>query len=152
MKQLNEACLIPEIQVVYHSSISKDSKVVKSSKDAFDIFSSVYDMTTIEWREEFRVLYLTRINDVLGVHLIGIGSATGTVVNIKAIVAVSSKINASGIILCHNHPSGSLKPSDSDIALTRKVGKGLELVEAKLLDHLIITKQGYFSFADEGML
>ena len=80
------------------------------------------------------------------------GGMSGTVADPKLIFAAALKAGASGMILSHNHPSSNLQPSDADILLTKKVKAGGELLEISVLDHLIVTSEGYFSFADEGLL
>jgi DNA repair protein RadC len=89
---------------------------------------------------------------VLGVVDISQGGLSGTVADPKVIFAAALKSCASGIVLAHNHPSGKLDPSREDIALTNKIKAGAELLDLKVLDHLIISKDSYYSFADEGMM
>jgi DNA repair protein RadC len=89
---------------------------------------------------------------VLGVVDISQGGLSGTVADPKVIFAAALKSCASGIVLAHNHPSGELDPSREDIALTNKIKAGAELLDLKVLDHLIISKDSYYSFADEGMM
>ena len=107
---------------------------------------SSWDSDTIELQEEFKVLLLNRANEVLGIYPLSKGGITGTVVDQRLIFAVALKCNATGIILCHNHPSSTLKPSDSDITLTRSIKKCADLLDITLLDHLIITKKGFLVF------
>ena len=107
-------------------------------------------MDTIELQEEFKVVLLNRANEVLGVYSLSKGGITGTIVDQRLIFAVALKCNATGIILCHNHPSGNLKPSEADVTMTSKIKKCGELFDISLLDHLIITKNGYFSFTQDG--
>ena len=102
--------------------------------------------------EEFVILCLNRANKVLGYSKISQGGLSGTVADPKVIFQVALKSNASSIILCHNHPSGNTKPSDNDIQLTKKLKKAGEFLELNVLDHLIITSDAYFSFADESLL
>lgn len=97
-------------------------------------------------------MLLNRANKVLGVFEVSTGSTTATVADPKIIFAAAIKANASGIIIAHNHPSGNLSPSQQDIDLTRKVKDGGKILEVQLLDHVIITTESYYSFADEGIL
>lgn len=106
----------------------------------------------MEIREEFNILLLNRANHVLGWFNVSIGGVASTVVDPKVIFSVALKCNASGIILSHNHPSGNLNPSDADLNLTKKLNSGGKLLEINILDHLILTTDRYYSFADEGML
>ena len=89
---------------------------------------------------------------MLGVFEVSSGGFTGTVADPKLIFASAIKANACGIILSPNHPSGSLQPSQSDIDLTKKMRDGGKLLEVQVLDHIILSKEGYYSFADEGLL
>ncbi len=89
---------------------------------------------------------------MLGLYPLSKGGITGTIVDQRLIFAVALKCNATGIILCHNHPSGKLLPSEEDITLTKSIGKCAELLGVSLLDHLIISKNGFYSFSNEGKL
>ena len=102
--------------------------------------------------EEFWILYLNNANAVLSISQLSKGGITGTVVDIRLILKQALQCGAVGLIVAHNHPSGQLKPSRSDIALTQKLAKAATLVDIKLLDHLIITESSYFSFADEKLI
>ncbi|WP_435262103.1 RadC family protein [Tenacibaculum sp. nBUS_03] len=102
--------------------------------------------------EEFWVLYLNNSNKVLAKQQISKGGLTATLVDIRIILKKALELFAIGLILCHNHPSGKLKPSKSDIELTEKIKKATFTLDLKLLDHLIITEKAYFSFTDERVL
>ena len=102
--------------------------------------------------EEFWVLYLSNSNKVLQKKQLSIGGQTGTVVDIRLLLSKALEVGAVGIILSHNHPSGTLKPSDADLELTQRIKAAAATLEIKLLDHLIVTEKTYFSFADEGVL
>ncbi len=122
---------------------------IRSSKDAFQILAPlVMDLP----HEEFWILLLNRANKVIAREQVSIGGVTGTVVDAKIIFRKALSNLACGIILCHNHPSGNLNPSQADLEITRKLKRAGETLEINILDHLIITENGYFSFADEGKL
>jgi DNA repair protein RadC len=142
---------VSEIKVAYSTSDTPKVKI-KSGDDAYNILLDSWDMDTIELQEEFKVLLLNRANEVLGIYPLSRGGITGTVVDQRLIFAVALKCNATGIIICHNHPSGKLLPSEADITLTKSIGKCANLLEINLLDHLIITKNGFYSFSNEGKL
>ena len=89
---------------------------------------------------------------MIGIFEVSSGSATGTIADPKLIFAAAIKANACGVIVAHNHPSGALKPSGADIELTKKIKQAGTFLEIQILDHLIITSEGYYSFADEGMM
>ena len=123
-----------------------------SSKDVEKVFRKIWKPNTIEYKEQFYVLCLSRSNHVLGYFLHSCGGLSGTVVDVKQILAVAIKSNAASIILCHNHPSGNLTASNADKALTRKIVNASVLLDISVLDHLILTEHSYYSFADEGTL
>jgi DNA repair protein RadC len=127
----------------------KDRPYIKSSQDAFNaIAPMIMDLQ----HEEFWVLMLNRGNQVLKRVQVSLGGVSGTIVDAKIIFKKALEIPASAIILCHNHPSGNLHPSGEDIKITNKVKEGGKLIDINVLDHLIVSERGYFSFADEGML
>lgn len=122
---------------------------VKSSQDAFQMLEPVLaDLN----HEEFWILLLNRNNRIIKKVKISSGGVSGTVVDHRIIFKNAIEALASSIILCHNHPSGNLKPSSEDINITNTIKKAGELLDIKVLDHLIISDEGYFSFADESYL
>jgi DNA repair protein RadC len=144
---------LAEIKVSYSTKIpSKERPQVTSSTTAYHIFKQYWNKDTIELQEEFNIMYLNRANRVLGIYNLSKGGIAGTVVDARIIFGVAVKCNAVSLILGHNHPSSNLKPSQADIDLTRKLiqaGKTLDIV---VLDHLIVTKEGFYSMADEGVI
>lgn len=102
--------------------------------------------------EEFWVLYLNNSNAVLEKSQLSKGGITGTLVDVRLLFKKAIELSAVAIILCHNHPSGKLKPSNADKALTNKIIEASKTLDIKLLDHLIVTEKSYFSFADEGLI
>ncbi len=131
------------------TSLAKKLKQISSSNDAYQIFSPI--LSDLK-HEEFWILLLNRNNRVLGAKQISSGGVSGTVVDPKVIFKVALDKLASAIILSHNHPSGNLKPSKQDIAITKKLSIAGNAIEIKVLDHIIVTQTGYYSFADEGIL
>jgi DNA repair protein RadC len=122
---------------------------VKSSETVFKIFHPL--MGDLE-HEEFWLLMLNRANRVLGKYKVSQGGLSGTVIDTRIILKKALDNLASSIIVCHNHPSGNKQPSDADVKITEKLKKAAEMLEIKLLDHLIIADKSYFSFADEGLI
>ncbi len=122
---------------------------IKSSADAFEI---IYPQVADCPYEQFWVLFLNKANRKLSIQCISEGGLDSTVVDPKRIYKIALEENAAGLILCHNHPSGRLFPSDSDIRLTEKIKKSGEFLDIKVLDHLIVGDEKYYSFADEGKL
>lgn len=102
--------------------------------------------------EEFWVVYVNQANTILKVERAGAGGLTSTTVDIRNIVKTAVAVSATGLFLCHNHPSGSLKPSEPDIMLTQKIRKAAEVFDIRIQDHIIIHKEDAFSFYAEGLL
>ena len=123
--------------------------VIASSKDAYNVIAAVLSDLP---HEEFWVIYLNRKNEVLKKEIISKGGVTGTIADSKIIFKSAIEQLASAIVLCHNHPSGSLKPSPADISLTKKIKETGTLLDTPVLDHLIIGEKAYFSFADENLM
>lgn len=151
VKTINPLNEVAEIKVSYKTTNTPKIKITSVNK-AFEVLLNSWDLDTIELQEEFKVLLLNRANEVLGIYPLSKGGITGTVVDSRLIFAVALKCNATGILLCHNHPSGNLKPSDADVTLTKSIKKCADFLDITLIDHLIITKNGFFSFSNEGKL
>lgn len=150
---ISELYQLTEIELTYKTSRPYNERhKVESAKDAFDLFRNNWNENKIELLEQSKILLLNRAMQVLGISHISSGGTSGTVVDPKQVFAVALKANASGIILAHNHPSGSLNPSDADIKLTNRLYKAGKLLDIGVLDHLIITKDNYYSFAEAGRL
>jgi DNA repair protein RadC len=122
---------------------------VKSSRTVFHLF---YPLLGDLEHEEFWLLMLNRANRVLGRFKVSQGGLSGTVIDTRIILKKALDTLASSIIVCHNHPSGNNQPSDADVRITEKLKKASEMLEIKLLDHIIIADKSYFSFADEGLI
>jgi len=122
---------------------------ITSSKIIFEIMQPIIGELP---HEEFWVLYLNNANKVIAKNQLSKGGMTGTVVDVRIILKSALESGAVGILLCHNHPSGNLKPSEVDIEITKKVKTAGKSLDINVLDHLIITQNGYYSFADEGIL
>ena len=142
---------IAEISIKYEPNFKmSELPKVSSSKDAYDILSDSWE--DIVYRESFKILLLNRGNKVLGISTISKGGISGTAADPKIIFQIAIKANASSIILAHNHPSGNLKYSTQDLALTKKIIAAGKMLEIEVLDHIILTDSGYYSFADYGMI
>ncbi len=145
------ACL-QEIQLSYKRKVKLENRFsIKQSSDASKYAKAIWD-DTIELNESFYVLYLDRKNNVLGWINLAKGGVSGVAVDQKILFATGLKALCSGIIVLHNHPSGNLKPSEADRNITNKLLKICNLLDIVLLDHIIITEESFFSFADEGLL
>jgi DNA repair protein RadC len=130
-------------------SEAEDVLQIKCSKDVADIFHPLLSDLV---HEEFWILFLNRSNRVIGRMKLSQGGISGTVTDVRIVMKKAIECLASGIIICHNHPSGNLNPSDSDTKITRKIKDAGELMDVQLLDHLIISEKDYYSFADNGLL
>jgi len=126
-----------------------DKVKLTSSKEAYEYLRPVLEDLP---HEEFWILFLNRANKIIGKQLIGRGGISQTTADVKIVFKKSIDKQASAIILAHNHPSGNIKPSESDIQLTRKIKNGSELLDIQVLDHLIVGDGNYFSFNDSGMM
>lgn len=126
-----------------------DRKKITSSKDVFEVFQP--NMADSQY-EEFWILLLNRANKIIGKYQVSQGGVSGTIADPKRIFNLALSNLASGIILCHNHPSGNIKPSEQDIKLTNKIASGAKYMDINLLDHIILGDENYYSFADDNKL
>lgn len=151
--QFPEWTRVAEVELVYKTKVKASERpMVKDSKDIYNILRQVWDENKIEMLEEFKVVFLNRANRVTGVYDASSGGITGTVADPRLILAAAIKSLAVSIILSHNHPSGNLKPSKADEELTQKIKTAAAYHDIRVIDHIIITTEGYYSFADEGLL
>ena len=142
---------LPEIQLSYRRGTEAIVKITKV-EDAYLIFKSLYDVNTIDYIESSYALFLNRANNTIGWLKLSQGGTCATIIDTKVLFATALKCGASAIIISHNHPSGQLKASEQDIRITKKLKEVGCLLEIAILDHLIITSEGYFSFANDGIL
>jgi DNA repair protein RadC len=145
---------IPEIKISFKVDKVKKSEMtqISTSKQGYDVLREVFNADTIDWLEEAIVLCLNNASKVVGFYKLSTGGVTGTVMDPRIIFTVALNCGASGIVIAHNHPSGTLKPSQNDIDITYKIREGGKLLNIKLLDHIIVTDEGYYSFGDDGKL
>jgi DNA repair protein RadC len=144
---------VAEIQLAYRSNVKPSMRPkISTSRDAFEVLRRSWDLDKLEFVEQFKVLLTNRANKVLGIFEVSTGGITGTVADPKLIFVAAIKANACGVLVAHNHPSGNLQPSQADIELTKRIKEGGKLLDIQLLDHLIITSEGYCSFSDEGII
>jgi DNA repair protein RadC len=121
---------------------------VTSSKTIFEIMQPIIGELP---HEEFWIVYLNNSNKIISKSQLSKGGITGTLVDVRLVFKTALEMGATGLILCHNHPSGTLIPSDADKQITRKLKLAGDSLEIKVLDHLIVTETNYFSFVDEGI-
>jgi DNA repair protein RadC len=147
-----KAFKMAEVEINYkNGSGYSDMVKITCSTDCDKYFRAIWS-DRMQYLEEFKVLCLNRANMVLGWAGVSQGGISGTVVDPKVIFQIGLKANASSLVFAHNHPSGNVQPSESDIRLTRRLKEAGDVVEIQVLDHLIITPDEYYSFADEGLL
>lgn len=131
-----------EIKLTYITKQKpSDRYQIKNSQDAAELFFEVWNMETIEFIEDVKILLLNRDNRVLGIANLSTGGITGSIIDTRVVLQYALKSNATAVILAHNHPSGSTKASEADIHITRKLRDALKVCDISLLDHLIITKE-----------
>jgi DNA repair protein RadC len=143
---------VPEIKIRYNRTRKSFLGKVTNSKDAADFIRKVYSRGMLQLQEGFVVLYLNRANKILGYYKHSIGGIAEAVADVRLIYATALASASSGIVVAHNHPSGNLAASQSDIELTRKIRDAGKVLDILLMDHLIITRESYFSFADNSMI
>lgn len=154
MISIDKPTMVKEVQLTYAPDKDIPSrKKITTSADAHTTLLEAFDPQTIMFQEECIALYLNRSNKPIGFYRVSKGSLSGTVVDVRLILASAIKGLASGIILAHNHPSGNPQPSTCDLTLTKKIKDACKLMDVQLLDHIIINPfGGYTSFADRGIL
>lgn len=156
MEATNDNLLITqvaEVDLVYRSTVKPSMRPkITSAEYAYKILLESWDKDKVEFIEQFKVLLLNKAFKVLGLCLLSTGGISYTPVDPKLVFMAAIKAGASGILLVHNHPSGNLEPSQADIRLTQKIVEGGRFLEINVMDHLIISTEGYYSFSDEGML
>lgn len=150
---MKEKTTVSEISLVYRPCIA-DKPIIKSAVDAYFVLRDFFPEDTIHLQEYFKVMFLNKANRVLGIYNATVGGITSTVVDLRLILCVALKTASSSIILCHNHPSGSLVASKQDIELTLKIKEAAKYLDITVADHIIISPapSGYLSFADEGLI
>lgn len=153
VKGLGEAkaiTIVAALELGLRRNISENKKdTITKSKD---IALFLQAQLAYKSHELFIAIYLNNAQKILHHEIISEGGLTGTVADPRIIIKKALTYNATSIILCHNHPSGSLKPSKADETLTKKIRDAAILFDIKVLDHIIVSSEGYFSFADEGMI
>lgn len=155
MKKLckNSLLTVAEIQLSYQPSIKPSERPkVTSADEAYTIFIKYWNQDIINLSEQFYLLLVNNAGRVLGIVELFNGGISSTVVDLKMVFGIALKAGASAIIIAHNHPSGNLTPSEADITITKKIYDASKLLELNFHDHLIITIEGYFSFANEGLI
>lgn len=142
---------VSEIKVSFKPRIKANERTtVRSAREAYRVFLEQWSTDLIEYQEEFKIMLLNNANKVLGIIDLAKGAMDSVQVDLKILFAIALKASAKKIILAHNHPSGNLEPSRADKAITSRVVQVGQILDIAICDHLIITSQDYYSFADNG--
>lgn len=144
---------VQEVEIYYKNTIKNSARpLIDSSACSAELLRNHWDTGKIDHVEEFKVILLNHANRVLGIYQVSSGGITATIADPRNILQAAILSNATSLILCHNHPSGNLKPSQADEILTLKLTEAAKYVDIRVLDHIILTSESHFSFADEGIL
>ncbi len=145
--------MVSEVELIYKSRVKASQRPqLKRIDTVSEFLRQNWDENKMELVEQFKVLCMSRTNRVLALFDMSTGGVSGTVADPKIIFMAALKLNAHHLVIAHNHPSGNSEPSSNDIALTKKIRVAAELLDMYLLDHIILTAEGYYSFANEGLL
>ena len=153
-KGIGEAKAITIVAALELGRRRKDTDTVKheSVKTSIDAYNHIAPKLSDLHHEEIWMILLNRSNKIIKTELVGRGGVTGTVADVRLMMKTAVEHLASSVIVAHNHPSGNLNPSDSDIQLTKKIKEAAKLFDMQLVDHVIVGDASYLSFADEGLL
>lgn len=141
-----------EISVKLKGALYCELKKINTSQDCEQLLRLLFNENIIEFTEEVILICLNRNNKVIGWYKLSSGGLSGTVCDAKVIFTIALNCASSGIILAHNHPSGSVAPSAQDIRLTEDIKAFGKLIQMKFYDHLILSAEDYYSFADNGLM
>jgi DNA repair protein RadC len=142
---------VSELEIIYKTKIKATERPqIKMSSDVYKLFLATWDVNKIELMEQFKVMPLNKKNRVLGICEISSGSIDQALVDVRLIFGMLVKIGATQAVVAHNHPAGCPKPSEADKQITKKLKEAGLLLDIRILDHLVITPENYYSFADEG--
>ena len=142
---------LPQITLKLKKGEELNCKIM-SSKDAADLFRKVWDNDSLLIYESMIVIYLNRQNNTIGWFKVSQGGLSGTLIDNRLILATALNCLASGIIICHNHPSGNLQPSEADTTITKRLQEASKIMDIQLLDSIILTEKSYFSYKDDGII
>ena len=148
---LEENNFVSEISVSYSPTFKRKFKITET-KDAHKVLRKMWDTQLINVQEQFCVLFLNNLNEVIGFRCLSSGTLTASLVDLKILFGLACKSLSSGIIIAHNHPSGGLEPSPADFAVTNKIKQAGLMLDIKLLDHIILTQDDYYSFLNNDLI
>jgi DNA repair protein RadC len=143
----------PKVELVYKTKVkASDRAQINNSVETYKFLMSTWDENKLELQEQFKVVLMNCKNRVLGIYELSTGGVTGTVADPKLIFMAALNANACTVIVAHNHPSGDPHPSMADKDLTKKIKQAGKLLDITVHDHIIVTRNFYYSFADKGMM
>jgi DNA repair protein RadC len=151
----NEVLTVCEVKISYHPVVkSSERPVLKSSSDIYKMLvdNRVFPPETIEYKEYFKIILFNQACKMLGISHISEGGTSHVSVDVRHIMQAAILSHATGMVLCHNHPSGSCNPSCQDDLITKKIKDACKIMDINILDHLIISAENYYSYADEGRI
>jgi len=148
---MSKSFMVGEVKLTYHRTEEFKGQI-RNSTNAVDLLRELFDKDIIEHHEEFWVLFLNRANKVIGFQQLSVGGLNGCVVDVRHLFQAALLSNACGLIVCHNHPSGNTQASEADIDITKKIRQCGDLMDIKLLDHVILTSDSHKSLAEEGLI
>ena len=152
LKTIKENYIGAEIIVSYKKAILQPSLTINKYEDVYQMIKNVWNENSINLQEQFMAFYLNRNMNLIGYKLINTGYMVQCAVDVKLLVSISLHSMATAVIIAHNHPSGSVKPSINDETVTQRIKNALQLIDVRLLDHFIITEDDFLSFQREGLL
>lgn len=144
---------LPQIEVsvrIKNKGVEKHQ--IRCSNDIYQLSKLMFNQGTIEWTEEAIIMCMNRNNELIGFKCISSGGMAGTVIDPKVVFTIALQCSAHAVILMHNHPSGNLKTSQADDIVTQKLVEAGRMLEIQVLDHLIVTTESYYSYADNGRI
>ena len=139
----------PLVEIHYKRPALRQMPKICSREEAYNYIIGIINLNRMDHKEFFWVILLNNANRVLGVSELGVGTTNGCLVNVKEVLQLALLSNSSKIVLCHNHPSGTLAFSESDHKITDKITKACSYMDIEVLDHLIITSEGYHAYATQ---
>ena len=144
---------VTEVELIYHNKVkASQRRIVSSAKEAYDLLMDCWEQNKLDLLEQFKIILLDRKNSCIGISNISVGGTSSCVVDPKIVFATALKAKAESIVMAHNHPSGNKLPSESDKKLTKDFVNAGKILQLNVLDHLIITRDGFTSFAEEGLI
>lgn len=144
---------VAEVQLSYKPHFkAQERPQISTSEQAYRVMLDNWDMNLISFIEQAKMILLNRNNRVLGIVNLSTGGGGSTVIDSRVLFSIALKATATSIILCHNHPSGNLKPSHEDVRLTERIKQAGKILEIEVHDHLIISENHYLSMAEEAYM